>query len=103
MKGGSRVRTLRELRVSLIFLAVVALLPLVVRVPYWLGVLIVSMYFAIVAAAWNLLAGYTGQFSLAPATFAMIGGYSSGLRDILRPQMVYLLDDGATMFMNNFS
>jgi branched-chain amino acid transport system permease protein len=79
MKGGSRVRTLRELRVSFVFLAVVALLPLVVRVPYWLGVLIVSMYFAIVAAAWNLLAGYTGQFSLAPATFAMIGGYSSGL------------------------
>jgi branched-chain amino acid transport system permease protein len=37
------------------------------------------MYFAIVSAAWNLLAGYTGQFSLAPATFAMIGAYSSGL------------------------
>ncbi|MBP1726566.1 MAG: inner-rane translocator 25, partial [Deltaproteobacteria bacterium] len=59
--------------------AIVALLPLVVKVPYWLGVLIVSMYFAIVSAAWNLLAGYTGQFSLAPATFAMIGAYSSGL------------------------
>jgi branched-chain amino acid transport system permease protein len=79
MKGGSRVRTRRELRVSLILLAIVALLPLVVKVPYWLGVLIVSMYFAIVSAAWNLLAGYTGQFSLAPATFAMIGAYSSGL------------------------
>lgn len=79
MKGGSRIRTRRELRVSLIFLAIVALLPLVVKVPYWLGVLIVSMYFAIVSAAWNLLAGYTGQFSLAPATFAMIGAYSSGL------------------------
>jgi branched-chain amino acid transport system permease protein len=79
MKGGSRIRTRRELRVSLILLAIVALLPLVVKVPYWLGVLIVSMYFAIVSAAWNLLAGYTGQFSLAPATFAMIGAYSSGL------------------------
>jgi branched-chain amino acid transport system permease protein len=79
MRGGSRIRTRRELKVSLIFLAVVALLPLVVKVPYWLGVLIVSMYFAVVSAAWNLLAGYTGQFSLAPATFAMIGAYSSGL------------------------
>src|SRR5690606_33355344 len=28
---------------------------------------------------WNLLAGYTGQFSLAPATFAMIGAYTTGL------------------------
>jgi branched-chain amino acid transport system permease protein len=79
MKGGSRIRTLRELRVSLVFLAVLALLPLAVTVPYWVGVLIVSMYFALVSAAWNLLAGYTGQFSLAPATFAMIGAYSSGL------------------------
>jgi branched-chain amino acid transport system permease protein len=79
MRGGSRIRTRRELKVSLIFLAIVALLPLVVKVPYWLGVLIVSMYFAVVSAAWNLLAGYTGQFSLAPATFAMIGAYSSGL------------------------
>ena len=46
---------------------------------YWRGVVIVSMYFAMLAAAWNLLAGYTGQFSLAPATFAMIGAYTTGL------------------------
>jgi branched-chain amino acid transport system permease protein len=37
------------------------------------------MYFAMLAVSWNLLAGYTGQFSLAPATFGMIGGYVTGL------------------------
>ena len=37
--------------------------------------------FAILALAWNLLAGYTGQFSLAPAAFAMIGGYTTALLD----------------------
>src|SRR6202162_170913 len=37
------------------------------------------MVFAMLAAAWNLLAGYTGQFSLAPATFGMIGAYTTGL------------------------
>ena len=63
----------------LLSLAVVALLPLLVRDPYWLGILIVSMYFALIASGWNLLAGYTGQFSLAPATFAMIGAYATGL------------------------
>jgi branched-chain amino acid transport system permease protein len=42
-------------------------------------VLIVSMYFAMLAVAWNLLAGYAGQFSLAPATFGMIGAYTTGL------------------------
>src|SRR4051794_27282920 len=60
-------------------LALVALLPLGVLDPYWLGVLILSMYFALISSGWNLLAGYTGQFSLAPATFAMLGAYTTGL------------------------
>jgi branched-chain amino acid transport system permease protein len=37
------------------------------------------MYFAMLAVGWNLLAGYTGQMSLAPATFGMIGAYATGL------------------------
>jgi len=69
----------QELRLSLVVLAVLALLPLGVSSPYWLGVLIVSMYFAMLACGWNLLAGYAGQFSLAPAAFAMLGGYTTGL------------------------
>jgi len=68
-----------EFRAAIAFLIVIALIPAVVRNDYWLGVLIVSMYFAILTGAWNLLAGYTGQFSLAPATFAMIGAYATGL------------------------
>jgi branched-chain amino acid transport system permease protein len=59
-----------QLVFSLGIFALVALLPVIVRNEYWQGVLIVSMYFAMLAAAWNLLAGYTGQFSLAPAAFA---------------------------------
>ena len=68
-----------EFRAAIAFLIVIALIPAVVRNDYWLGVLIVSMYFAILTGAWYLLAGYTGQFSLAPATFAMIGAYATGL------------------------
>lgn len=68
-----------EFRVTLAVLTIIALIPVAVSNAYWLGVLIVSMYFAILAGAWNLLAGYAGQFSLAPATFAMIGAYVTGL------------------------
>jgi len=68
-----------ELRLGLLVLALLALLPLVVTSPYWQGVLILSMYFAMLASGWNLLAGYTGLFSLAPAAFAMVGGYTVGL------------------------
>ncbi|MFI5024654.1 MAG: branched-chain amino acid ABC transporter permease [Alphaproteobacteria bacterium] len=76
---GTRARARSELVYALAILAAVALAPLAVANDYWLGVLIVSMYFALLAAAWNLLAGYTGQFSLAPAAFGMIGAYATGL------------------------
>ena len=74
-----RMRSKTDFAVSVAALGVVALLPLLVGNEYWRGVLIVSMYFAMLAAAWNLLAGYTGQFSLAPATFGMLGAYTTGL------------------------
>jgi len=74
-----RSKLTQEMRLSLVVLAVLALLPLGISSPYWLGVLIVSMYFAMLSCGWNLLAGYTGQFSLAPAAFAMLGGYTTGL------------------------
>jgi branched-chain amino acid transport system permease protein len=77
--GGSRLRIRNEFLASLVFLAIVALLPVWVISPYWRGLLVVSMYFALLAVAWNLLAGYAGQFSLAPTAFAMIGAYTTGL------------------------
>jgi branched-chain amino acid transport system permease protein len=75
----TRSRMRAELWTSLAILAVVALLPVAVTNEYWRGVIIVSMCFALLAIGWNLLAGYTGQFSLAPATFGMIGAYTTGL------------------------
>jgi branched-chain amino acid transport system permease protein len=76
-----RPRALASLGSALPFalLGAVALVPLAVRDAYWLGVLVVSMYFALISSGWNLLAGYAGQFSLAPAAFAMIGAYTTGL------------------------
>jgi len=73
----SRMRV--ELWVSLAILVAIAVLPAFVGNQYWRGIVIVSMYFAMLAIGWNLLAGYTGQFSLAPATFGMIGAYVTGL------------------------
>ena len=74
-----RLRT--DLRAALVLLALLACVPLFVTSPYWLGVLIVSVYFALLALGWNLLAGFTGQFSLAPAAFAMLGAYATALLD----------------------
>jgi len=68
-----------DFRAALAVVAVLAAVPLFASSPYTLGILVVSMYFALIALGWNLLAGFTGQFSLAPAAFAMLGAYTTGL------------------------
>jgi branched-chain amino acid transport system permease protein len=70
-----------DFQATLAICALLALVPVFVTGSYALGIVLVSIYFAIIALAWNLLAGYAGQFSLAPAAFAMIGGYTTALLD----------------------
>ena len=70
-----------DVRATVAICVVLALVPLVVTGTYALGIILVGIYFAIIALAWNLLAGYAGQFSLAPAAFAMIGAYTTALLD----------------------
>jgi len=62
--------------------AVIALLlPLVVE-SYWLHVLIVAYFYALLASSWGLLAGYGGQFSFGHMAFMAIGAYTTGLATI---------------------
>jgi branched-chain amino acid transport system permease protein len=58
--------------------AVLALVPLGLN-EYYIHVLNISCYYVVMAASWNLVAGYTGQFSLAHHAFAVMGGYTSAL------------------------
>ncbi len=59
-------------------LIILLLLPLRLN-GYTQHIMIVSFYYIVMASSWNLLIGYTGQFSLAHHTFAAIGAYTSGL------------------------
>ena len=59
-------------------LAAAALLPLALG-PYHVHVLTVALYYVVLASSWNLLAGYTGLFSLAHHVFAGLGAYTSAL------------------------
>jgi len=78
MKISMNSKTMRTVLLLAAIVLVVALAPLRLS-DYWQHVFIVGMYYIIMAASWNLLAGYTGQFSLAHQTFAALGGYASGL------------------------
>jgi branched-chain amino acid transport system permease protein len=46
---------------------------------YWLQVLIWVMFFAYLSAAWNLIGGFAGQYSIGHAGLLGIGAYTSSL------------------------
>ncbi|MDR5694622.1 MAG: branched-chain amino acid ABC transporter permease [Armatimonadota bacterium] len=68
-----------DLALTFGMLILAAILPLGIPSIYWQGVLTVTLVYALASTGWNILGGFTGQFSLAPATFLMLGMYTSAL------------------------
>jgi branched-chain amino acid transport system permease protein len=66
------------LLISALILAGMCVLPLGLGI-YPQHVLIVSLFYVMMASSWNLLAGYTGQVSFGHAAMAGIGAYASGI------------------------
>jgi branched-chain amino acid transport system permease protein len=61
-----------------VLLLVALLIPLFLET-YWLHVVIIAYFYALLAASWALLAGYAGQFSFGHMAFMAIGAYTTGL------------------------
>ena len=61
------------------FALALLLLPLYSTDPYLLRIVIMTCIFAIFAASWDLLAGYTGQINFGHALFFGVGAYGSSL------------------------
>ncbi len=64
---------------------------------YWTHVMIIAYYYALVAASWSLIAGFTGQFSFGQMAMATIGGYTSGFLSLSLgvPPLIGLVAGGA--------
>ena len=62
-----------------LFILVLLVLPLLTTDPYLLRILILSSIFAIFAASWDLLSGFTGQMSFGHALFFGVGAYTAGI------------------------
>ena len=63
----------------LVWVAALLVLPSVYDDAYVLRILTMTCIFAIFAASWDLLAGYTGQVNFGHALFFGAGAYTSGL------------------------
>ncbi|OIP39457.1 MAG: branched-chain amino acid ABC transporter permease [Deltaproteobacteria bacterium CG_4_8_14_3_um_filter_51_11] len=65
-----------------VFVVTILVLPLFSQSPYLLRILILSSIFAIFAASWDLLSGFTGQMNFGHALFFGVGAYSAALLNI---------------------
>jgi branched-chain amino acid transport system permease protein len=65
-----------------LFFLVLLLLPVVTQDPYLLRILILTSIFAILAASWDLLSGFTGQINFGHALFFGVGAYTAALLNL---------------------
>lgn len=61
------------------FFLLLLLLPLFTEDPYLLRILTLTSIFAILAASWDLLSGFTGQMNFGHALFFGVGAYGAAL------------------------
>lgn len=64
------------------FLAVFAVLPLLVSDQYLLHIGILVLFYAVLATSLNLIVGYVGEFSLGHTAFLGIGAYTAAILSI---------------------
>jgi branched-chain amino acid transport system permease protein len=65
--------------IVLLFCLALFLLPLIMTEPYYLRILIMASIFAIFAASWDLLSGFTGQVNFGHALFFGVAAYTAAL------------------------
>lgn len=70
-----------RIAVGLFFLALL-LLPVVTQDPYLLRIMVLTSIFAILAASWDLLSGFTGQINFGHALFFGVGAYTAALLNL---------------------
>ena len=78
----SEVLVLPSRIVVALFFIVLLGMPLISRNPYLIRVIILTSIFAILAASWDLLSGFTGQMNFGHALFFGVGAYASALLNI---------------------
>ncbi len=68
--------------VALFFCLTLLLIPVFMQHPYYLGILTLTCIFAIFAASWDLLSGFTGQMNFGHAIFFGVAVYTAALLNI---------------------
>ncbi|MCB9420018.1 MAG: branched-chain amino acid ABC transporter permease [Ardenticatenaceae bacterium] len=66
-----------QLLISFTILLLIALSPLVVKSPYYMGIIILTTLYIFTGISWNIVAGFTGQLLIAHIIFIAFGAYTT--------------------------
>jgi branched-chain amino acid transport system permease protein len=66
-----------QLALSIIILAIIATTPLYIKSPYYMGIVILTVLYALVGVSWNIVAGFAGQLVIAHILFVAFGAYTT--------------------------
>jgi len=66
----------REIVPPLLLAVIVLSVPLFLKNPYWLNVLILVLVWTALGSTWNIVGGYAGQLSLGHSAFFGLGAYT---------------------------
>lgn len=73
---------MRALVLLLVVFAVIGVTPFMITSHFWLNVVVMTLYAALLGQAWNILGGYGGQFSFGHAAFFGTGAYTVAVLQI---------------------
>ncbi len=66
-----------QLALSFLILALIALSPLVIDSPYYMGIMVLTTIYIFAGISWNIVAGFAGQLMIAQIIFFAIGAYGT--------------------------
>ena len=68
-----------EAKAGALFVVFLAVLPLLGLQEYWIHIITVGFFYAVMASSWSFLVGYVGRISFAHAAMAGLGAYASAM------------------------
>lgn len=66
-----------QLLISFIILGLIALAPLFIESPYYMGIVILTTLYIFTGISWNIVAGFAGQLLIAHIIFLAVGAYTT--------------------------
>lgn len=66
-----------QVLVSFVILGLIALTPLFIKSPYYMGIVILTTLYIFTGISWNIVAGFSGQLLIAHISFLAFGAYTT--------------------------